>query len=89
MNVILISAGSILLMWIGELATEYGIGNGVSIIIFAGIVAGLPTTISQLAFSLRSVTAATVPRLWFLGTVYHLRGGIHDRSRATSPCDLR
>ena len=50
-NVILISAGSILLMWIGELATEYGIGNGVSIIIFAGIVAGLPTTISQLAFS--------------------------------------
>ena len=50
-NVILISAGSILLMWIGELATEYGVGNGVSIIIFAGIVASLPTTISQLAFS--------------------------------------
>jgi preprotein translocase subunit SecY len=35
-------------MWIGELATEYGIGNGVSIIIFAGIVASLPTTVSQL-----------------------------------------
>lgn len=50
-NVILISAGSILLMWIGELATEYGVGNGVSIIIFAGIVASLPTTIGQLAFS--------------------------------------
>lgn len=50
-NVVLITAGSILLMWIGELATEFGIGNGVSIIIFAGIVAGLPTTISQLAFS--------------------------------------
>jgi preprotein translocase subunit SecY len=50
-NVILITAGSLLLMWIGELATEYGIGNGVSIIIFAGIVASLPTTISQLAFS--------------------------------------
>jgi preprotein translocase subunit SecY len=49
-NVILIVAGSILLMWIGELVTEYGIGNGVSIIIFAGIVAGLPATASQLAF---------------------------------------
>jgi preprotein translocase subunit SecY len=50
-NVILIVAGSMLLMWIGELITEYGIGNGVSIIIFAGIVATLPSTVSQLAFS--------------------------------------
>lgn len=50
-NVLLIVAGSILLMWIGELVTEYGIGNGVSIIIFAGIVAGLPATFSQLVFS--------------------------------------
>lgn len=47
-NVVLIVAGSMLLMWIGELVTEYGIGNGVSIIIFAGIVASLPTQISQL-----------------------------------------
>ena len=50
-NVILIVAGSVLLMWIGELVTEYGIGNGVSILIFAGIVATLPSTISQLIFS--------------------------------------
>jgi preprotein translocase subunit SecY len=49
-NVVLVVAGSILLMWIGELVTEYGIGNGVSIIIFAGIVAGIPATVSQLAF---------------------------------------
>jgi preprotein translocase subunit SecY len=47
-NVILIVAGSMLLMWIGELITEYGIGNGVSIIIFAGIVATLPLTFTQL-----------------------------------------
>ena len=51
LNVILIVAGSMLLMWIGELVTEYGIGNGVSIIIFAGIVASLPATISQLLFT--------------------------------------
>lgn len=51
-NVALVVAGSMLLMWIGELVTEYGIGNGVSIIIFAGIVAGLPQTVSQLGYAL-------------------------------------
>lgn len=50
-NIILVVAGSMLLMWIGELVTEYGIGNGVSIIIFAGIVAGLPQTASQLGYA--------------------------------------
>ncbi len=50
-NVVLIVAGSMLLMWIGELVTEYGIGNGVSIIIFAGIVATLPATASQLVYA--------------------------------------
>lgn len=50
-NVIVIVAGSLLLMWIGELVTEFGIGNGVSLIIFAGIVAGLPSALSQVAFS--------------------------------------
>lgn len=50
-NLIVIVAGSILLTWLGELITEFGIGNGVSIIIFAGIVAGLPTTISRLIFT--------------------------------------
>jgi preprotein translocase subunit SecY len=46
-NVILITAGSVLLMWIGELISEFGIGNGVSLIIFAGIVAVLPTRMIQ------------------------------------------
>jgi len=50
-SIIIVAAGSILLMWIGELITEFGIGNGVSLIIFAGIVASLPTTISQLLFT--------------------------------------
>lgn len=40
-------AGTIFLMWLGELITEKKLGNGVSIIIFAGIVASLPTTIMQ------------------------------------------
>lgn len=50
-NVIIIAAGSMLLMWIGELITEYGVGNGVSLIIFAGIVSSIPTQIAQLFFA--------------------------------------
>lgn len=50
-NLLVIIAGSMLLMWIGELISEFGLGNGVSVIIFAGIVAGLPTQISQAIFS--------------------------------------
>ena len=50
-NVVLVVAGSILLMFIGEMVTEFGVGNGVSIIIFAGIVAILPSTLSQLLFA--------------------------------------
>ncbi len=42
-----ITAGTILLMWIGELISEHGIGNGISLIIFAGIVSRLPQTIQQ------------------------------------------
>lgn len=49
-NIVIITAGSLLLMWIGELINEFGIGNGVSILIFAGIVARLPVVISQFIF---------------------------------------
>jgi len=50
-NVIVITATAVFLMWIGELITEFGIGNGVSILIFAGIVAALPREIGQLIFA--------------------------------------
>ena len=43
-----ITAGTILVMWIGERITEKGIGNGISLIIFAGIVAGIPTGVYRL-----------------------------------------
>ena len=42
-----ILAGTMFLVWLGELITEKGIGNGISLIIFAGIVAGLPGLLSQ------------------------------------------
>jgi preprotein translocase subunit SecY len=44
---IIATAGTIFLMWLGELMTEKGIGNGVSLIIFAGIVSVIPSTIAQ------------------------------------------
>ncbi len=47
-NVIVIVSGSMLLMWIGELMTEFGIGNGLSMIIFAGIVSRIPAAVGQL-----------------------------------------
>ncbi len=50
-NVIIVTAGSVLVMWLGELISEYKIGNGVSLIIFAGIVSGLPQQISTGFFS--------------------------------------
>ncbi len=57
-NVAVVSAGSMLLMWIGELISEFGIGNGVSLIIFAGIVSRLPADINQF---IASYDAAKIP----------------------------
>ena len=50
-NLLIVVAGAVLIMWIGELISEFGIGNGVSLIIFAGIVSTLPVQISELVFT--------------------------------------
>lgn len=46
-NVLVVVAGALFLMWLGEIITEYGIGNGMSLIILAGILAGLPAAVSR------------------------------------------
>jgi len=46
-NILLITAGMVFIMWIGELISEKGIGNGISLIIFAGIVAKIPEVLRQ------------------------------------------
>ncbi len=51
MNIVIVVAGAMLVTWIGELMSEFGVGNGVSLLIFAGIVARIPADVSQLAFS--------------------------------------
>ena len=47
MAVITLTAGTAFLMWIGEQITERGVGNGISLIIFAGIVAQIPSALAQ------------------------------------------
>lgn len=51
LSVLAMVAGSVLLMWIGELVSEFGAGNGVSVLIFSGIVAGLPSALGRLEFA--------------------------------------
>ncbi len=59
-DVATMTAGSMFLLWIGEKITEFGIGNGVSIIIFAGIVSRYPAYIGQLGLSGNPVSAAFI-----------------------------
>ena len=60
------TAGAVLLMWIGELITEQGIGNGISLVIFAGIVSQLPTMFGTLISSLFNTTNGSLSVFgWF------------------------
>ena len=59
-NLAIITAGTMLMMWLGEQINERGIGNGVSLIIFAGIVAALPQSLSQYFLTF---TVADIPTL--------------------------
>ena len=52
LSVVAMTAGSVILMWMGELITEQGIGNGISTLIFASIISQLPSTMASLGASL-------------------------------------
>jgi len=58
--IVAVIAGTMFLVWLGELITERGIGNGVSILIFAGIVAGLPSMIGTGEMSARDNLAGLI-----------------------------
>lgn len=51
------TAGAMLLMWLGELITEQGVGNGISMLIFAGIISQMPSTLQTLISSLMDTSA--------------------------------
>jgi preprotein translocase subunit SecY len=63
--VVTLVSGTMFLMWLGEQITERGIGNGISIIIFAGIVAGLPSAVGS-TLELAKTGAFSIPLVMFL-----------------------
>ena len=54
------TAGAVLLMWLGELITEQGIGNGISLLIFAGIISQLPSMLSTMGVALFDTSAGAL-----------------------------
>jgi preprotein translocase subunit SecY len=68
MTIITLTTGSIFIMWLGEQITERGVGNGMSLLIFAGIVVGLPKAVVDLSQKARSSAwgSFTIPALIFL-----------------------
>ncbi|MCX8009096.1 MAG: preprotein translocase subunit SecY [Patescibacteria group bacterium] len=64
---ITMTAGTILVMWLGELITEHGIGNGISILIFAGIAGRLPVVVGQALTTSSVETSIPLFLLFILG----------------------
>ncbi|SDR20831.1 preprotein translocase subunit SecY [Pseudoxanthomonas sp. CF125] len=67
--VVALTAGTIFLMWVGEQVTERGVGNGVSLIIFAGIVAGLPVAVINTVEAFRNGTISAIALILIVLTV--------------------
>jgi preprotein translocase subunit SecY len=68
-TVVSLVAGTMFLMWLGEQITERGIGNGISILIFGGIVAGLPNAIGGLFELVRTGAMSIIASLFILAIV--------------------
>ncbi len=68
-TVVSLVAGTMFLMWLGEQITERGLGNGISILIFAGIVAGLPAAMAGLFELVRTGAMSIVACLFILAVV--------------------
>ena len=88
---IALTAGTLFIMWLGEQITEHGIGNGISLIIMAGIIAQLQPALHA-SLLRRGGTASTPTEMWqtllmFGGGVgdRRRRGGLHDQGAAPDP----
>jgi len=73
-----LTAGTMFLMWLGEQITERGLGNGISIIIFAGIAAGLPKSIGGLLELVRTGAMSIIVALFIVvfGRWHHILCGV-------------
>ncbi|MEE4294188.1 MAG: preprotein translocase subunit SecY [Xanthomonadales bacterium] len=74
--IVSLTAGTVFLMWLGEQITERGVGNGISLIIFAGIVAGLPRavagTLEMVNTGQLSIPAMLIILALVLGVIYFI-----------------
>lgn len=66
LSVVAMTAGSVILMWMGELITEQGIGNGISMLIFASIISQLPSTMASLGTALFDTTNGSLSMFGWL-----------------------
>ncbi|NWF56348.1 MAG: preprotein translocase subunit SecY [Syntrophaceae bacterium] len=76
MTMITLTAGTAFIMWLGEQITERGIGNGISLIIFAGIVARLPTAVSSSVRLLRTGEMGILVTLFLIALMVAVVGAI-------------
>lgn len=80
LTILIMTAGTVFLMWIGELISEKKIGNGISLLIFAGIIAGLPGILQRAAISFdpsqvaNLILFATAAILTVVGVVFITEG---------------
>ena len=79
MTMLTLTTGSAFIMWLGEQITERGVGNGMSLLIFAGIVVGLPRGVIDLydKVSTDAWGAFTAPAMILLIGVMVAGGGVH------------
>ena len=81
-SVITLTGGTVLLMWIGEQITSRGVGNGISLIIFAGIVAGFPQAMAQALEAVRTGALSPAFMLIMIVLIVALVAGIVFMERA-------
>ncbi len=67
--IVTMTAGTVLAVWLGELISEYGVGNGVSLLIFAGIVGRLPVTLGQTAVTLETLSLGNLGVFGIVGLI--------------------
>jgi hypothetical protein len=89
--VVSLTAGTMFLMWLGEQITERGLGNGISILIFAGIAAGLPSAVGGLMELVRTGAMSIIVALFIVALVVagDLLRGVHRARPAQDPGQLR
>ena len=89
--VVSLTAGTMFLMWLGEQVTERGLGNGISILIFAGIAAGLPSAIGGLAELVRTGAMSIIVAILIIAgrRAGHFRGGVRRARPTQDPGQLR